>query len=153
MAKNMNKVMLSGNITRDANITGEGNKKTAWFNLANNRGKNNQTGEDYVLFIDCCLRGEKRVDGLAKYLVKGVGFKWLEGHLETWNKKNQDGTYTRGYVVVVDDFEFVPKRGGTTATETAAPAPAAPAPTAQTVQQKEQEVAFDLTIDSDDLPF
>ena len=70
----INRVCISGNLTRDPVLrsTGGGMSVLSLGVAVNDRRKNQQTGqwEDYPNFVDCTLfgtRGEK----LAQYLAKG----------------------------------------------------------------------------------
>lgn len=99
----VNTVVLSGNITRDAELKEFPNSSVVKFGFAfhQGRGKNETTG-----FIDV----EKWGDGtgaLAQHLTKGKGLV-LEGRLkmDSWEK---DGKRHSKPVLVVNTLHFVPK--------------------------------------------
>src|ERR1700730_12467819 len=143
---NLNKVMLIGRLTRDpeSRTFSNGGKVTNFRFAANNRKKNQQTGqwEDEPMFIDCKVfnRGEmgKKADVAEQYLRKG-NLTYLEGHLvlEQWDDK-QSGQKRSKHVLYVDEFQFLePKKDGATGNDggsrfqqrSAAPqAPSAPPP-------------------------
>jgi single-strand DNA-binding protein len=119
---NLNKVMLIGRLTRDPETRtfANGGKVTKFGFAANNRKKNQQTGqwEDEPMFIECSVfnRGEmgKKADIAEQYLRKGHQ-TYLEGHLvlEQWDDK-QTGQKRSKHILVVDDFQFLePKKDGT----------------------------------------
>jgi single-strand DNA-binding protein len=137
---NVNKVMLIGRLTRDpeSRTFANGGKVTNFGFAANNRKKNQQTGqwEDEAMFIDCKVfnRGEmgKKADLAEQYLRKGHQ-TYLEGHLvlEQWDDK-QTGQKRSKHVLVVDDFQFLEPRkdgmggsGGSYQRPQPAPAPVA----------------------------
>jgi single-strand DNA-binding protein len=138
---NLNKVMLIGRLTRDpeSRTFSNGGKVTNFGFAANNRKKNQQTGqwEDEAMFIDCKVfnRGEmgKKADLAEQYLRKGHQ-TYLEGHLvlEQWDDK-QTGQKRSKHVLYVDEFQFLePKKDGTSTAggyqqRQSAP-PSAPAP-------------------------
>ena len=100
----MNKVIISGNITKDAELRylPGGDKATLKFCVAVSRGFKREDGTD---FINCTLWG-KRAESLAAYIVKGT-FVEVTGALRI-NKKD-DKYYTE---IRVDDIELVSKGKG-----------------------------------------
>ena len=66
----MNKVIISGNMVKDMEVVvTKSGHAMGKFTIANNR----RVGEnDIVTFVNCSMFGEKRVEGLQKYLVKGA---------------------------------------------------------------------------------
>ena len=103
----MNRVMLTGNLTRDPEIRCTQSGMTVMnFGLAVNDRRKNQAGEweDYANFVDCAMFG-KRADAVANYLAKGkkVG---IDGKLRysTWER---DGQKRSKLEVVVEDLEFL----------------------------------------------
>src|SRR5437764_9685673 len=149
---NLNKVMLIGRLTRDAETrTFSNGGKVAKFGFAvNNRKKDSQTGQwvDDPVFLDVEVfnRGEngKMADTIEQYLGAGQGKGrqlYIEGHLkmDQWEDK-QSGQKRSRLVVVVDSFQFLdtksdgagqqgaPRAAGATASR--APARAAAPPSA-----------------------
>ena len=142
----INRVNLSGNLTRDAELTAtQGGTQVARFGLAvNERVKNQRTGEweSRPNFIDCVMFG-LRAEKLAQYLCKGTKVA-VEGRLRysSWEK---DGERRSKIEVIVDEVEFMSRsqqgEGGGYAPAPApqqAPAPmAAPAPPAVDVYDED----------------
>ena len=110
----MNKVILSGRLTRDAEVrtTNEG-LAIARFTMAVDRGKKN--GESQTDFIGCIAFG-KTAELIEKYVNKGskilVEGSWQTGSYEKDGKK----VYTND--CVVNQVEFLEKKS-----ETAEPTP------------------------------
>lgn len=110
----INKVMISGNLTRDAELRStQGGSSVLKLGVAvNDRRKNPNTGEweDVPNFIDCTLFG-RRAESLARYLVKGTKVA-IEGrlHYSSWEDR-QTGQKRSKLDVNVDEIEFM-SRGG-----------------------------------------
>ena len=134
----INRVMISGNLTRDAEIrsTQSGMAILGFGVAVNDRRKNQQTGEweDYPNFVDCTMfgtRGEK----LQPYLTKGTKVA-IEGKLR-WSQWEREGQKRSKIEVIVDELEFMSSRnsdsssygggmGGGYSAPAAAPVVAAP---------------------------
>lgn len=108
----INRVSISGNLTRDPELRQTAGNGTQVLNLGvavNDRRRNNQTGqwEDYPNFIDCVLFGN-RAGNLAQYLHKGSKVA-IAGKLRysSWEK---DGQRRSKVEVVIDDIEFMDGR-------------------------------------------
>ena len=108
----INRVVLTGNLTRDPELrrTQSGMAILSFGIAVNDRRKNPQTGEweDYANFIDCTMFGS-RGESIANYLAKGnkVG---IEGKLR-WSQWERDGQKRSKIEVIVDDLEFLTPRG------------------------------------------
>ena len=107
----INRVIISGNLTRDAEVrsTKNGSIVTGFGVAVNDRRKNQHTGEweDWPNFVDCTIfgtRGEK----LAAYLAKGTKVA-IEGKLR-YTSWDSDGQKRSKIEVVVDELEFMSKR-------------------------------------------
>jgi single-strand DNA-binding protein len=139
---NLNKVMLIGRLTRDAEVRtfSNGGKVAAFGFAVNNRKKNQSTGdwEDEPCFIDVKAfnreTGRKLADHVSQYLHKGSQV-YLEGHLvlEQWEDKNGGGKRSK-LVIVVDDLQFLDSKSegagsGGGMRSASAPAARAPQPT------------------------
>ena len=115
----INKVMISGNLTRDAELRStQGGSSVLKLGVAvNDRRKNPSTGEweDVPNFIDCTLFG-RRAESLAQYLVKGTKVA-IEGrlHYSSWEDR-QTGQKRSKLDVNVDEIEFM-SRGGVSSSE------------------------------------
>ena len=114
----INRVMISGNLTRDAEIrsTQSGMAILGFGVAVNDRRKNQQTGEweDYPNFVDCTMfgtRGEK----LQPYLTKGMKVA-IEGKLR-YSSWERDGQRRSKLEVIVDELEFMSSRNGNNANQ------------------------------------
>lgn len=157
----INKVMLTGNLTRDpelkSSITGTA---ILSFGIAvNERRKNNSTGEweDIPNFVDCTMFG-KRAEAVARFISKGSKVA-IEGklHYSSWER---DGQRRSKLDVIVDEIEFLSRQEGVQqSTHRPAPRPqttpvlrsapqAAPAPQAQA-----EQVPLDAYYMDEDIPF
>lgn len=109
---NINKVTLSGNLTRDPELkVTPGGIQVLRFGLAvNDRARNQQTGEweDVPNFFNCVVFGT-RGESLAKILSKGSHVA-VEGKLRyrAWDAK--DGTRRSAVEVIVNDVDFLSRR-------------------------------------------
>lgn len=109
----VNRVEISGNLTRDAELrtTGGGYPVLSFSMAVNDRRKNQQTGEweDRPNYVDCTLFGT-RAEKLAPHFTKGTKL-FVAGKLNysSWEK---DGQRRSKLDVVVDDFDFGGSRGG-----------------------------------------
>lgn len=102
----MNKVIISGNLVKDMEVVVTKSGYTIGkFTIANNR----RVGEkDIVTYINCNMFGEKRVEGLQKYLLKGAKVL-IDGALDINNVETEEGwtTYTSVNVDNIDILKFV----------------------------------------------
>lgn len=131
MASDINRVTVTGRLTRDAELrqTQGGSAILAFGIAVNDRRKNNQTGEweDYANFVDCVLFGN-RAQSVAQYLVKGTKVA-VEGKLR-WSQWEREGQKRSKLEVVVDELVLM---GGGQRQQMAPQAPQMPqnAPQAQ----------------------
>jgi single-strand DNA-binding protein len=151
----INRVMISGNLTRDSESrqTQSGMNILSFGVAVNDRRKNPQTGEweDYPNFVDCTMfgtRGEK----LQAYLVKGTKVS-IEGKLRYSSWESKDGSRRSKLEVIVDEIEFMSRNNNAGqgysngASAGYAPAPAAmPAPAAPVVDAS-------ASVYDEDIPF
>ena len=118
MASNVNRTVVSGNLTRDPEekMTQNGTCVLE-IGIAVNESRKNAQGdwEDKANFIDCTMYG-KRASGIAPYLRKGMHVT-IDGHLrqERWEK---DGQKRSKLKLIVDELDFSGNRGGEQAPET-----------------------------------
>ena len=108
----MNKIILSGGITRDAELSfigSTGTPKMA-FSLAVQRGYQKKGEEKRIDYINCEMIG-KHTENLCQYITKGKQI-FVEGELniDSYMKDDERKTYTK---VKVDKLEF--QKGGSTA--------------------------------------
>lgn len=109
----VNKVMLMGNTTRDAELrTLPSGTTVCDFALATNRVYKTTSGEEKqeTVFIDCTAFG-RTGEVIAEYCPKGRQL-FVEGrlHYETWEDKN--GNRRSKLSVIVENFQFVGGREG-----------------------------------------
>lgn len=135
----INRVMVSGNLTRDPELrqTAGGMSVLSFGIAVNDRRKNSQTGEweDYPNFLDCTLFGA-RADGLSRILTKGLKVA-IDGKLR-WSQWERDGQKRSKVEIIVDSLDFMSQRNNNVNSAVPAVAPAAvepsvtPAPVANT---------------------
>lgn len=108
----INRVNLSGNLTRDAELraTQSGMQILGFGVAVNDRRKNPATGEweDYPNFVDCTMFGT-RAEKLQPYLTKGMKVA-VDGKLRysSWEK---DGQKRSKLEVIVDEIELLSQSG------------------------------------------
>ena len=107
----INRVAISGNLTRDAELrTTQSGMSILDFGVAvNDRRKNQQTGEweDCPNFVDCTMFGA-RAEKLQPYLEKGTKVA-IEGKLR-YSSWESNGQRRSKLSVIVDDIEFMSSR-------------------------------------------
>lgn len=113
MARNINSVVLSGNLTRDAELKyTQGGMAILVFTLAFNDRRKNQGGEweDKPNYIDCKILGD-RAAKIQPYMAKGTKAV-IQGRLqyESWDGK--DGSKRSRIVALVDEVEFTTRGNG-----------------------------------------
>ena len=101
----MNKVILIGRTTRDADVRySQGtNLAVAKFNLAVER-KFKKDGEQGADFINCIAFG-KTAEVIEKYVVKGTKIA-VTGRIQTGSYTNKDGQKVYTTDVLVEELEF-----------------------------------------------
>ena len=108
MAMSINRVEISGNLTRDAELrsTASGLPVLGFGVAVNDRRKNQQTGEweDCPNFIDCTMFGA-RAESLSRYLAKG-GKVAIAGRLH-WSQWEREGQKRSKLEVIVDEIELM----------------------------------------------
>ena len=142
----INKVVLTGNLTRDAELrhTQTGTAVATVGIAVNDHVRNSSTGEweEYANFINCTLFG-KRAEGLQPYLTKGQKVA-IDGHLR-YSAWESEGQRRSKIEVVVDDLELLGSRGGSQTSQStnkgAYSAPATPV------------VSEDSSVFDEDVPF
>lgn len=109
----INRVNLSGNLTRDPELRmTKGGKQVLSFGLAvNDRMRNQQTGawEDRPNYVDCIIFGN-RAEAVAKYVSKGSKVA-VEGRLRYSSWETKDGQRRSKLGVIVDEIEFMSGQG------------------------------------------
>lgn len=118
----MNKVILSGRLTRDAEIRysqGENASAIARFSIAVNRVYKRNGDEQTADFINCVAFG-KTAEFFEKFGRKGVKFEII-GRIQTGSYNNKDGQRVYTTDVVVESAEFAESKK---TSDGSAPAPA-----------------------------
>ena len=103
----MNKVILMGRLTRDAEIRysqGESSTAIARFSLAVDRRFRRDNDEQTADFINC-VAFNKTAEFLERFGRKGTKFV-LEGRIQTGSYTNKDGQKVYTTDVVVEEQEF-----------------------------------------------
>ena len=95
----MNKTILMGRLTRDAEIFGQ-KSKVARFTLAVDRS----FGEDETDFFNCVSFG-KQAEFVEKYLKKGIKVL-VTGSLQTNSYEDKNGNKVNSIQIVTSDIEF-----------------------------------------------
>lgn len=111
MMRSINKVILVGNLTRDAELKQTtGGQPIATFGLATNREWVTRNGEKQSSseFHECVAWG-KLGEICGQYLRKGK-LIYIEGYLKTRSWENEDGTKKFRTEVVVNDMVMLDKR-------------------------------------------
>lgn len=159
MAKDLNKAMIIGNLTRDPELrTTPNGQQVASFGVATNRQWKNAEGEkqEQVEFHDVTVWG-KLAEICNQYLAKGRR-AYFEGRLQTQQWEAQDGTKRQRTQIVADDMILLDSRGGGSGGEPAAASQAPATPTEAEAPQvaggkpeKSGKPADDTALD--DIPF
>ena len=103
----MNKVILMGRLTRDAEVRysqGENSTAIARFSLAVDRRFRRDGDEQTADFINCVAFG-RTAEFLERFGRKGTKFV-LEGRIQTGSYTNREGQKVYTTEVVVEDQEF-----------------------------------------------
>lgn len=103
----INKVLLTGNLTRDCELRQTGSTTVATLGLAvNDRVKDSTTGEweDYANFINCVMFG-RRAEGISPYLKKGT--KVAIGGRLRYSAWETEGQKRNKIEVIVDEIELM----------------------------------------------
>ena len=125
----MNKVILMGRLTRDAEIRysqGESSTAIARFSLAVDRRFRRDNEEQTADFINCVAFG-RTAEFLERFGRKGTKFV-LEGRIQTGSYTNKDGQRVYTTDVVAENVEFAESKNNSSAGNDFGGAPSAPSP-------------------------
>ena len=125
----MNKVILMGRLTRDAEIRysqGESSTAIARFSLAVDRRFRRDNEEQTADFINCVAFG-RTAEFLERFGRKGTKFV-LEGRIQTGSYTNKDGQRVFTTDVVAENVEFAESKNNSSAGNDFGGAPSAPSP-------------------------
>lgn len=140
----INRVAISGNLTRDAELRQAGETPVLAMGVAvNDRRKNRQTGEweDRPNFFDVTLFG-RRAEALAQYMTKGTKVA-VEGRLRYESWEDGDGKRRSRVGIVADEVEFMSRREGDAPSR---PRPVAATPSAADANARAVAAEFDPSI-------
>lgn len=130
----MNKVMLTGNIGKDASYSKEGSKNSAYVSIAVNASypfDKDKDGNQRTDWLNLRFIGEKAAEHAVKFLKTGSSVE-IVGQIRRDVKKKEDGSYDEYNYIVVENWSFVGSKKEKS--DTPAPtAPNAPVPTAPPV--------------------
>lgn len=103
---NINSVVVTGNLTRDAELRGKKNgaRVLSGCIAVNDSIKVNDEWQDYANYFDFAIFG-KRAEALEDYMKKGQRVA-LHGHLR-WQKWEQDGENRTKVSIVVNEVELL----------------------------------------------
>ena len=108
----INRVIQSGNLTRDAELRRtQGDLAVLTFGLAvseRRRKPDSDEWESVPMFIDCVMFGN-RAEALKQYLVKGTKVA-VEGRLRWSQWEVEDGSKRSKHELIVDELEFMAPR-------------------------------------------
>lgn len=159
LSMSINRVTISGNLTRDPELraTAGGTQVLSFGVAVNDRRRNPQSGEweDYPNFVDCTMFGT-RAEAVSRYLSKGSKVA-IEGKLR-YSSWERDGQRRSKLEVIVDEIEFLSRgqqgggqggygqsaygQGGYDAAPMPAPAPQAPAPVPPAGDVFDEDIPF-----------
>jgi len=153
MARSVNKVILVGNLGKDAEtrFTPQGTARTTFSVATTRRWKDQQTGEwkeetdwhNIVLW---------RQENLANYLTKGKQV-YIEGRIRTRSYDDKDGNKRYITEIIADDLILLGGRPGEAAAEVSADQPVSMPRPAQRPRPASEEPPFEPGITDDDVPF
>lgn len=154
MARSVNKVILLGNLGKDAELTyTPGGQAVSKFSLATNRRYKDKNGEwvDETEWHNIVLWG-KLAEAYSQYLTKGEKI-FIEGRIKSRTWEARDGSKHHATDIVADQVVFVTSRRGSEEGGAARPAaagrPAAAAP--QAAPANDEGLQPEIT--DDDIPF
>ena len=102
----MNKIVVSGNLAKDIEVrivnVGKENFPVASITVANETGYGEKKKAN---FFNCTFIGEKRIEALEKYLVKGAKVI-VSGVMIIENWKDENGDYHTKPYIKIDDIEI-----------------------------------------------
>lgn len=113
MAQNINRVVLTGNLTRDPELrTSKGGTAICTLRVASNARKRNGEGEwvDKPNFIDVTLFGAQ-AENAAAYLAKGRAVA-IDGRLDWSEWEDADGKRRQALAVLAQSVQFLGSPSG-----------------------------------------
>jgi len=103
--KNINKVMLAGNIVRDAEVVQVGSYSVVKFTVATTRKwtDSNKNKKEETEFHNV---ERWNSEGIAKFLLKGVPV-FVEGRIKSEKFEKRDGTKGSSFKIMADDVSIL----------------------------------------------
>ncbi len=102
---NINRVVLTGNLTRDPELRASGELSVCKLGIAcNTRRKNNGVWEEKPNFFRVTVFG-RQADSCAQYLKKGRAVA-IDGRLE-WSSWERDGQKRESIDIIADSVQFL----------------------------------------------
>lgn len=98
----MNRVIINGHLTKDMEVRIAGETPIANFTIANNNGFGER---EYTSFINCTMFGEKRINALEKFLLKGCKVL-IDGVWRQSSYENAEGKVIYTHELTVNDIEI-----------------------------------------------
>lgn len=107
----INRVIVSGNLTRDPELRMAGNTPLLQLGIAVNERRKNQSGEweDVPNFFDVLVWGQ-RGESLSRFLTKGSKVA-ISGRLR-WSQWEKDGQKRSKVEIVADEVDIMSPRDG-----------------------------------------
>ena len=125
----MNKCILMGRLTKDAEIREAGSTTVVRFTLAVDRRFAKEDAKQTADFISCVAFG-KTAEFIGKYGLKGTKFV-VEGHIQTGSYTNRDGVKVYTTEVVIEEQDFAESKAAAAQNSNmGVPQPSAPQPSA-----------------------
>lgn len=150
----INKVIVSGNLTRDPELRMAGSTPLLQMGIAvNDRKKNNTTGdwEDVPNFFDVIVWGA-RGEALSRFLQKGSKVV-VSGRLRWSQWQNKEGENRSKVEIVAEDVEFLsPRDGSGGGSNSQFAAPSAPSGSGNSFDAPAAP-SGDADVFTDDIPF
>lgn len=155
MARSVNKVILLGNLGKDAELSSTtGGQSVCKFTLATNRAWKDKNGElqEETEWHSIVLWG-KSAEALTRYLTKGQKI-YIEGRIKSRTWEGKDGAKHYATDIVADQIVFAGSGRGTSEEggSTSRPAPAQARPAAANATAAHDE-GIQPEITDDDIPF
>lgn len=98
----MNKIIIDGYLTNDMEVIALKDTLIGNFTIANNK----KIGEkEKTVFVRCSIFGEKRVDAMEKYLLKGARVL-ISGELDI-RTVEENGEYKNYTNIIVDELNII----------------------------------------------
>ena len=161
MARSVNKVILLGNLGKDAELTYlPSGQPVSKFSMATNRAYKDKSGEwqDETEWHNIVLWGEQ-AERYSQYLTKGQKI-YVEGRIKSRTWEGKDGAKHHATDIIADRVVFVTGRGAEEGAQSGArpaaaesqPRPAA-APAVAPAPAPGQDEGLSADITDEDLPF